>query len=189
MFFFFLYFLFFIFIILKLPLMRSMQQQHPFPASMHFPQNVRPRPPLNAQAMSLHQQSTIVQQQQAAAAAAAAMHKAQQAQHQGLPLQQHRVRPPQVGANNIASMRMPMNSNGMLNPEIKNLLQANQAAAANGGIGINMNNVKGINHLGLNIMQNPRLSMNGVNGQIPYPNIPAAQLQGIFIFKIKLIEI
>ncbi|OUM67583.1 hypothetical protein PIROE2DRAFT_58713 [Piromyces sp. E2] len=166
----------------RLPLMRSMQQQHPFPPSMHFPQNVRPPPPLNAQAMPLHQQSTIVQQQQAAAAAA--MHKAQQTQHQGLPLQQHnRVRPPQVGAaGNIATMRMPMNSNGMFNPEIKNLLQANQAAAAaaaNGGIGINMNNVKNINHLGLNIMQAQRLSMNGVNGQIPYSNIPAAQLQAL----------
>ncbi|ORX46705.1 hypothetical protein BCR36DRAFT_398790 [Piromyces finnis] len=163
----------------RLPLMRSMQQQHPFPASMHFPPSVRPRPSLNsAQAISLQQQTAIVQQQQAAAAAAA-MHKAQQTQPQGLPLQQHRIRPPQVGAaGNIASMRMPMNSNGMFNPEIKNLLQANQAAvAANGSIGINMNNVK--NQLGLNIMQAQRLSMNGVNGQIPYSNLPVAQLQAL----------
>jgi len=154
--------------------MRTMQQQHPFPASMHFPQNVRPRPPLNAAQAMLHQQSTLVQAQQQQAA----LHKVQQSQHQGIPLQ-HRIRPPQVGvAGNMPSMRMPMNSGAaMFNPELKNLLQANQAAA-NGGIGINMNNVKNINQLGLNIMQAQRLSLNGANGQISYP-IQAAQLQAL----------
>jgi len=162
----------------RLPLMRTMQQQHPFPASMHFPQNVRPRPPLSAAQAMLHQQSTLVQAQQQQAAA---LHKVQQSQHQGIPLQ-HRIRPPQVGvAGNMPSMRMPMNSGAaMFNPELKNLLQANQAAAAaNGGIGINMNNVKNINQLGLNIMQAQRLSLNGANGQISYPNIQAAQLQAL----------
>jgi hypothetical protein len=157
--------------------LRSIQQQQ-FNNSMHFQQNVRPRPPLNAaQTMSMHQQNSFAAQQQAAAAAA--MHKVQQAHHQGLPLQ-HRIRPPQVGgADNIPPVRMPMNSNAMFNPELKSLLQANQAAAnANGNIGINMNNVKNINQLGLNIMQAQRLSLNGANGQIPYPNLQLQALNG-----------
>ena len=152
---------------------------------MHFQQNVHSRPFLNAaQAMSINQQNSFTAQQQQAASAA--IHKAQQAQHQGLPLQ-HRIRPPHVGSvGNIPSVRVPMNSNPIFNPDIKNLLQTNTAAAtANGNVGINMNNVKNINQLGLNFMQAQRLSVNGANGQIPYSNI---QLQGMFFNYLYLIS-